>query len=299
MTQLVSFSTATLPPEQRVARWEDHNRDALIGLRCHVLDEKPFDGAELNLQLDHLHVARVRGSSHVVERPAEVIRKHPSDSIAVYLTLAGEAFFYHEQGVLTLRPGQALICDPDRPFMRGFAQGLEELAVKIPRATFRAATGLADVRTPLVRDAAQARTFARLVDRALRSSRLDESAALAVLATMAGVRSADPVAVHLANAHAFIEDHLAEPGLNAALVAAGVRISERHLSRAFAGAGTSLPQYVLARRLDRAGALLASSPRPTVAEVAARCGFGSAAYFSQAFRARFGVSAAEVRRNPE
>ena len=40
----------------------------------------------------------------------------------------------------------------------------------------------------------------------------------------------------------------------AALVAAGIGISERHLSRAFAGTG--FPQYVLGRRLDRARTLL-------------------------------------------
>jgi transcriptional regulator GlxA family with amidase domain len=35
-----------------------------------------------------------------------------------------------------------------------------------------------------------------------------------------------------------------------------------------------------------------------VAEVAARCGFTSAAYFSHAFRERFGLRASEVRRVP-
>jgi AraC-like DNA-binding protein len=305
MAQLVSFSTATLPPAQRVDLWEDHNRQALIGLRCRVLDEKPFDGAELNLQLDRMHLARVRGSSHVVERPAEVIRKHPSDSIAVYLTLVGEAFFYHDDGVLTLHPGQALICDADRPFMRGFSGGLEELAIKIPRETFRSAP----LSTPIVRDVAQARTLARLIDRSLRPAppagpaavdaphlRLpDESTILDLLAAMVGGRPVDPAAVHLANARVFIDDHLGDPALSAALVAAGIGISERHLSRAFAGTG--FPHYVLGRRLDRARALLESSPRPAVAEAAARCGFGSAAYFSQAFRARFGVRAMDVRRS--
>jgi AraC-like DNA-binding protein len=43
--------------------------------------------------------------------------------------------------------------------------------------------------------------------------------------------------------------------------------------------------------------MLASGRRVTVAEVAARCGFGSPAYFSQAFRTHFGVRAADVRRS--
>lgn len=301
---LVSFSTAGLPADQRIARWEDHNRSALIGLRCLTLDEAPFDGVEVNRQLGRLQLARVRGSSHVVERPAGIIRKHPADAIAVYLAVVGEAFFYHDGGVLTLRPGQALICDADRPFVRGFSHGLEELAIKVPRPVFRELTGLEELPAPVVRDFAQgdqtARTFARIVDRALRpagSGAVDETTVLRLLASMAGGAGADPGTVHLANARAFIEDHLTDAGLCASGVAAGIGISERHLSRAFAAAGTSLPQFVLARRLERARALLLSGRPVTVAGVAARCGFGSAAYFSQAFRARFGVRAAEVRRS--
>ncbi|GAA2653939.1 helix-turn-helix domain-containing protein [Paractinoplanes durhamensis] len=302
MTRLRSFSTAELPAEQRIGLWEDHNRAALIGLRCRMISDEPFQGTELNLQLDRLHLARVRGSSHVVERPAEVIRSSPADSIAVYLTVFGEAFFYHDGGVLTLRPGQALICDPDRPFMRGFSRGLEELAVKVPRATFREWTGLEALPAPIVRDFAPgdvtARTFARLVDRALRGDEpVDEDVALHLLASMTGRSTADPGTAHLANARAFIEDHLTDPGLSAARVAAGIGISERHLSRAFAGAGVSLPQFVLARRLERARARLVAEPRAAVAEIAARCGFGSAAYFSQAFRAHFGVRATDVRKS--
>ena len=300
----LSFSTAELPATQRIGLWEDHNRQTLIGLRCRTLSETPFEGTELNLQLDQMHLARVRGSAHVVERPAEVIRRSPADAIAVYLTVVGEAFFYHDDGVLILRPGEALICDADRPFMRGFSHGLEELAIKVPRPTFRDLTGLDSLRTPLTRDVAQgdaaARTFARLVDRALRpdgGEPVDETTVLHLLASMAGRSTADPGTVHLANARVFIEDHLTDAGLSASRVAAGIGISERHLSRAFGAAGTSLPRFVLARRLELARALLTVGPPATIADVAARCGFRSATYFSQAFRAHFGVRATDIRRS--
>jgi AraC-like DNA-binding protein len=299
----VSFSTAELPDAQRIGLWEDHNAHALIGLRCHMLGEVTLDATELNLQLEQLHLARVRGNAHVVERSPELIRGHPADAIAVYLTLVGEAFFYHDDGVRTLSPGQVLICDADRPFMRGFSRGLEELAIKVPRPLFRELTGLDSLDTPLVRDFARgdvaARTLARLVDRALRpdgGEPVDERTALGLLASVAGSRLADPGTVYLANARAFIEDHLIEVNLSAARVAAGIGISERQLSRVFAVTGASVPQFVLARRLDRARALLASAPEIPVAEVAARYGFGSAGRFSQAFRARFGIRATDLRR---
>jgi AraC-like DNA-binding protein len=302
MPQAVSFSTVGLPETQRIARWEDHNAAALIGLRCQMLGESALEATEVNLQLEHLHLARVRGNPHVVERPAELIRRQPSDSIALYLTLAGEAFFYHPDGLLTLHPGQALICDADRPFMRGFSGGLEELAIKLPRPLFLELTGRASVTAPIVRDAADraTRTLARLAGQALapgRDEAVDEATVLDLLLTVLGAHPRETTPVHLANARAFVEDHLTDPGLSAARVAAGIGISERHLSRAFAAAGPSLPQFVLARRLDRARALLAAEPQASIAEVAARCGFGTTTRFAQAFRARFGQRPTDVRRD--
>ena len=301
LPRAVSFSTTGLPEAQKIALWEDHNAQALIGLRCRVLGETALDATELNLQLEQLHLARVRGNPHVVERPAEVIRRTPADAIAVYLTLAGEAFFYHDDGVLTLRPGQLLVCDPDRPFVRGFSRGLEEFAVKVPRAVFREVTADAALRAPLVRDVTgdvTVRSLRRLLDRALRpdgGDAVDERLALDLVAALVGGGATRPAAVHLANARAFIEEHLTDPNLGAGRVAAAVGISQRHLSRAFAGSGVSLPRFVLERRLVRARALLSSSPDLSVGEVAARCGFGSVGTFSAAFREHFGVRATQVR----
>jgi AraC-like DNA-binding protein len=303
MPQAVSFSTAGLPTAQRIALWEEHNAHALIGLRCSMLGESELDATELNLQLDRMHLARVRGNAHVVERPAALIRRHPSDSIAVYLTLVGEAFFYHSDGLLTLHPGQALFCDADRPFRRGFAGGLEELAIKIPRAVFRDLTGRPSLPAPLVRDFTggdvATRALARLTGRALRPapSALDEDTALDLLATVLGGHPRAGVPAHLATARAYIDEHLTDPALSAARVAAAIGISERHLSRAFASAGPSFPQFVLGRRLDRAHAMLSRSPRIPVSEVALRCGFGTPSRFSQAFLSRFGLRPTDVRRS--
>jgi transcriptional regulator GlxA family with amidase domain len=241
----------------------------------------------------------------VVERPAPLVRRHPSDSIALYFTLVGEAFFYHPGGVLTLHPGQALICDADRPFMRGFAGGLDELAIKIPRAVFQDLTGRPDLPSPVVRDFTgpdpATRTLARLAAEALRPTGnardlIDEDVALDLLAAILGNEPSAEVSVHLAGARTYIEDHLTDPGLSATRVAAAIGISERHLSRAFADAGPSFPQYVLSRRLDRAHALLTRSPLIPVAEVAHRCGFGTPSRFSQAFHSRFGLRPTDVRR---
>ncbi len=267
--------------------WEEHNADALIGLRCRSLDERTLEATEINLQLPALHLARVIGPSHMVERTAEVIRRAPSDAIACYFMLVGDSFFYHD----------------DRPFVRGFSHGLEELVVKVPRASFRAATGVDSLAEPRTLDFAsgdiRARTAARLVGRATRAEAagpsVDDEVLLALLASIVSGRPGEVGSAHLAAAKTYVEDHLTDAGLTAARIADGVGLSERHLSRVFAASGTTVPQYVLGRRLMRAHVML-SQGGPSVAEVAAACGFGSAARFSHVFRERYDVRAFDVLR---
>jgi AraC-like DNA-binding protein len=72
------------------------------------------------------------------------------------------------------------------------------------------------------------------------------------------------------------------------------------LSRVFAADGISVPRHILERRLQLARALLSSTAHAerasTVAEIAGRCGFTSATYFSHAFRRRFTQRAGDLRR---
>jgi AraC-like DNA-binding protein len=303
------FSTAGLPAARRIELWERHNATALIGLNCH--STMPLEATEVNVALGRVQLARVTGSPHVVERSAAFIRRDPAGAVAVYATLRGQAWFRDEDGTRELRPGQLLICDVDRPFERGFANGLEELAIKVPRVALAGAVP----RSPVVVSFGPgqdpyARALARMADHAARAQHqvaADEAAVLDLVAVLAAghgagggaghgaSRGADRTAALRAAAYGFIEDHLADPGLGAAQIAAAIGVSERHLSRVLAAGGTTVPRLVRSRRLEFAYALLAEKG-PAVAEVAARCGFTSATYFSHAFRERFGRRAGEVRR---
>jgi AraC-like DNA-binding protein len=296
-----AFATAELDTDRQVELWERHNAESLIALACRPPEARPFAATEVNLQLARAHLARVRGTRHVVERSGDMIEARPADAIAVYVTIMGDAVFEQDGRRRVLRPGELLVCDADRPFRRGFGHGLDELAVKVPRPEFAQLTGLATVREPVVVDvdgSPHGRALARLVARAIRRNRpvpADEQAVLELVAVLAGHVHL-PVA-HRAAARAFIEEHLTDPALSAGVIAAGTGISERHLSRLFASAGTSVPKHILARRLDAAHGILTTDPSRTTADVAARCGFTSVAYFSHTFRTRFDVTAGEVRRS--
>jgi AraC-like DNA-binding protein len=301
----VAFSTAGLPAEQRVELWEDHNADALIGLRCRTLAPGALEATEINVQLPRVHLARVRGSSHVVERDVDLIRRRPSESVALFFSLAGDSFFYHDDGVRVVQPGQLLMCDADRPFMRGFSNGLEELVLKIPGTLFASQTGIERVTNPVVIDFSagtnsHAHTLARRVGKAARAAdweSADELVLLDLVSALANPRDRDLAAAHRAAAETFIEQNLFEPSLSAVQVATALGISSRHLSRVFSQASISFPRFVLSRRLEAARHLLEQpAPSMTISDVARHCGFGSTTRFSSAFTSYFGEHARDVRR---
>jgi AraC-like DNA-binding protein len=301
-----TFDVSTQPSARAVEAWERHNATALVGLTCVVPPNAPFRAQEVNLQLDRLHLARVQGTPHSVVRDEAMVAQRPSDSIVVYAALRGEAIWEHAGARRVVKPGQLLVSDVDRPFVRGFGHGLDELAVKVQRDAFTELTGLTTVDTTLFFDAAgaganpYARALVRIVGKAVGRSAVpaDQQTILELVSVLAtGGNVGLPVA-HRAAAGAFIDDHLTDPTLSAADVAAGAGISERHLSRLFAETGTSVPQRILAQRLDLAHAVLRHPDTRDlrVADVAARCGFTSTAYFSETFKRRFGTTPGDARR---
>ncbi len=203
------FSTVGLPAARRVELWEAHNINALIGLDVRATEA--LEATELNVQLPQAHLARVSGTAHVVERSAQVIDRSPADAVAVYLTLRGEAWFRQADDTRVLRPGNALICETDQEFARGFTRGLEELVIKVPPAALPGAPRLPKPVVATFGDRHQyARALATVAGRATRTGHrlpADEGTILAPVTVLAEGRAAASAAAHRAAARTFIEEH--------------------------------------------------------------------------------------------
>ncbi|GAA2152558.1 AraC-like DNA-binding protein [Humibacillus xanthopallidus] len=96
---------------------------------------------------------------------------------------------------------------------------------------------------------------------------------------------------------AFIRDHLNDPALNPALVAAAHNVSIRQLYNAWSGEARTIAEWIMTERLELARMLLqkGDSAAHTVAWTAHTAGFVSAAHFTQRFRAAYGMSPREYR----
>ncbi|TFV92820.1 helix-turn-helix domain-containing protein [Blastococcus sp. CT_GayMR20] len=90
----------------------------------------------------------------------------------------------------------------------------------------------------------------------------------------------------------YVQQHLRDPELTPEGIAAAHSVSVRQLYQAFAGAGTSLEQWIIGRRLEAARAELRTPAgrRRAVAATARACGFRDASHFSRRFRAAYGLS---------
>lgn len=103
--------------------------------------------------------------------------------------------------------------------------------------------------------------------------------------------------VLLARVYAFIDGNLANPNLDAEVIAAVHGVSVRHLHRLLGLQGSTVASWIRVRRLERCRRdLIDPGLRDrTVAAIGARWGLVNPAHFSRAFRAAYGHSPGEYR----
>jgi AraC-like DNA-binding protein len=309
VSTLLRFSTLGLTRSSQVEMWEDHNARALVGLECRTIDGLPLEATETNLHFDSLQFAHVTANAHVVERSSRSIAKTSTDGVILYFTLFGESFFYYRDGVLLQRPGGLLVCDVNEPFMRGFARGLQEFALKIPRSVFDEIADDPMPRHPVTMSFsgiagtnAHALALATLVKSTFAGPIDDEhlarteATAMGLLRAIFSEDEARGAAAHRRAALDYLDRHLRDPRLSVAQIARALGVSERHIARIFAETGVGLSRVMLERRLDLA---LSSLSKPndsrSIGEIAASCGFNSQAHFTRVFRERYEETPGQLR----
>ncbi|WP_084336663.1 helix-turn-helix domain-containing protein [Actinomadura oligospora] len=94
---------------------------------------------------------------------------------------------------------------------------------------------------------------------------------------------------------AFIDRHLADPDLTPQAIAETHHISLRYLHKLFEIEDVTVSRWIQRRRLEECRRDLALHGNATIAAVAHRWGFASAAHFSRVFRAAYGMTPREWR----
>ncbi|QSB18578.1 AraC family transcriptional regulator [Pseudomonas sp. 15A4] len=201
--------------------------------------------------------------------------------------------------------GHMFFIDPERAFTEAFTARGQMTVLRIPKAVLRdrglrsslpapqvANMNSADMRATraLIHCIAQQRFEPGPVIRELMGRQLLDliDAMLGHPGDRAISRSTEVVVLR---AKRYIHGALSDTSLDSTAIAAAAHVSVKHLQRLFRDQGTSVMRHVWSVRLHHARSLLSPTrvPRATVQEVAWRCGFSTAAHFSRAYHAQFGV----------
>jgi AraC family transcriptional regulator len=97
----------------------------------------------------------------------------------------------------------------------------------------------------------------------------------------------------------YIHANLGQP-MSLSILADVAGFSPYHFHHIFKSlVGETLAEYIQRARLEKSANLMLSRPEDTIINTAAACGFSSAAAFSRAFRAHFGISPSQFRNRKE
>jgi len=306
--------TDRVAAQHRLAFYEAYNAQRLVGLRCSTLDERGLRASQRHFDLGEARITDVSGSSRSIERTRELVRTHPNDSVFACLLLQGEACFLQAGRVVPVSAGDAIVYSTDIPYLYAFGSEMRQVIVATDAARLTGHAWRDRLREPLWLDGrlgtnrllagALRSTAVGFLDRPLAEQAPDiaRRARALVDALVQPPHEALRVTaggglVMVMHAEQYIGQHLDRPELDAQAVARAVGVSLRHLNRQFAIRGESVSDCLWRLRLERARAMLADPRlrRVTVAEIAHRHGFSSAAHFSRAYRGRFGARPTDHR----
>jgi AraC-like DNA-binding protein len=324
------FTTGQVDPPDQLAAWRELVNHAFLPLAITPLDRPDrsgvFDASVTRRSLGGLRVWLVQASPMSAVRVRPHIEASGGDDYLLALHVRGTAHGVQDGREVTLGPGDLTLFDSGRPYSVSFTGPgvFQHVIYQVPRASLDAR---GDVGAATARRVAAASPAGRLVSPYLRTLARpapsgpgvppeeppEESAgepwgeflgeafvdagldlAVSALRTAAGYAGrADPP--HRSAARELRDyalAHLGDPGLSPEAVALACYVSVRQVHRLFAREGRTFGGWVREQRLRRCRDDLAD-PRLghlAVAEIAARWGFRSAAHFTRAFQARYGIT---------
>ncbi len=297
--------------------WRDGLRQHVLALDCSVSDPRSFQCDALIGRMCGTTVAELRvGASRLMRRAVD-IDDCASASVKVVWQLAGRSRIQQGPSSARLEAGAWTICDPAREYAIDADKGAHFLLLLVPRAQ---CPGWLPAMQTLAACALPARGPAHIAMVALaailrEASPFDaESEATLQNSVVALIERALKIelglrgfgaghadrSIHLAQVQAYVLEHLADPGLNVARLAAVFGVSRRSLYNAFVPSGVTPHAFIQSAKLDRACVVL-SDPAlryTPVADIARHCGFADPAHFTRAFHARHGVAPTAWRSRP-
>lgn len=313
---MLVLNTDQLAPAERAEGYQ-HAVSANCSSSMVTFEDAERFRAELHVfELGPAKVFNIDASGNTLRRTPRMARQMNDCSIVLALPMRTTNTLSWEREDGAFGPRDLMLVDVSAPYVYGWRGGgasyafhvdLDQLALSMD--TVRRATRTLQ-RSPLyglVRDhiAQVTRDAAAISETAVASQVGIASIALmrALIVSAAEEGSAqlrDVMHISMAaRVQTYVHQHLRDPDLSPASVAAANGLSVRSLYSLYETLGVSLEQSIIEQRLDGAHGDLASArlSHRSIAAIARDWGFTNPGYFSTRFRARYGVTPRQWRRS--
>jgi AraC-like DNA-binding protein len=315
------LSTQDLPPAERFGCWLELVCQSYAPYRIQSEHEDNFTARLDVAQLGQAYLIRQAQPSLEAHRDSVLIRREDPEFYTFGLNIRGHVQMTQNRRTVLVGPGELVMHDTSRPFRcvvrgesfrggdrhTGISFSFPRRLLPLPERTAR----------QLILTALPGRAgFGRLIWRHLAELSRDQTYPSAEAGRL-GIVTVDLIAALFAHhleaeaalpaptyqralltrVYAFIDGNLANPNLDAEVLAAAHGVSVRHLHRLFASQGTTVASWIRARRLERCRRdLIDPGLRDrTVQAIGARWGLVNPTHFSRAFRAAYGHSPRQYR----
>jgi AraC-like DNA-binding protein len=314
MSDRLSFNTQVLPERDRFPAFCEEFVRRYTGLDITAQDRVNFQAAIDLQRAGSIVVARLATTPAVFARGQQHVRDG-DDGLCIILMERGDGYQTQGEHDQKLVVGDAISCDCSYPGDVNFINASQIWDLKIPRDKI---AHLVSHRShfagaKLDQDPIARRLLfgylnaAQNVDLAGdgRASRLYEDHIIDLIALALGAEDeAREIAerrslrtVRRAAIMREIESSMADPGLDAQMVAARLGVTARWIHVLLEDTGRTFAEHLLERRLERAASLF-RNPRhgsSRIADIAFRVGFSDLSHFNRAFRRKYGVTPTDMR----
>jgi AraC-like DNA-binding protein len=316
MARIVSFSTAGLDPRRKLAHWNDRACESFSPLVSDPVDIRTFDGSIARTTIGDMTLAEVYSEAQIVRHSRAHVARTRDSLFFLHLQMEGESISRQDGREAYLKAGDFTLCDSTRHYDIVFPGSNRMLVLGIPAAQLSRQIACPEC---LVAIPMQASSGVRgLFSRFLRNywvecrQELDETAAgrvtVAILdllgAAYADLPRSQTGRSSLATAHRiriinYIEAHLHDPDLTPTRIAAACKMTPRYLHHLSSDQDETVARYILRRRLEACSRALVSDAQRgrTVTAIAFDYGFNSPTHFGRVFRAKYGLTPREFRRD--
>lgn len=311
-----AYAATTVGVSQRgkLDYWQDAVCRHVVGLAFQAVDEKTFDASVRGARLPALSISHIEATAHEAVHASPRSSAPGADRLVFNFVLQGQMRAEQDGRSVLIGAGDVAVCDAERPYLLCFDNPFDVACVTLPREAMSQRLG--GLRRSTAVSLAQRSQLCPLVfgyaaNLTRQASQLSEFGSEKVsknftellIAMVDEIVLASPLplseyrAAALVRVKDFVERHATDAGLDAATVAAALKLSPRYINQLLEAEGTSLARYLWRRRVERAAADLRNPALQArgISTIAMANGFNDLSHFSKAFRQRYAVSPRDYR----